>query len=58
MKRLPNHEETPEKQAASEYWNRFSKNHKISYVLITLAVLAVFGAVCYWLKNSGILFSI
>ena len=58
MKRLPNHEETPEKQAAVEYQNRFYQNHKISYVLITLLVLFVFGALMYWLKNSGILFSI
>lgn len=58
MSRLPNHEDIPEKQAASEYWNRFLKNHKISYVLITLAVLVVFGLLCYWLKSSGIIFSI
>lgn len=58
MNRLPNREETHEKQVASENRNRFLKNHKISYVLITLAVLVVFGLLCYWLKNSGVIFSI
>ncbi len=55
MRRLPNHEETPEKQAAADYLNRFNRNHKISYVLITLAVLFLFGALMYWFKSSGIL---
>ena len=58
MKRLPKHEATPEKQAASEYRNRFSQNHKIKYVLITLAVLVLFGALCFVLKSSGVLFSV
>jgi hypothetical protein len=58
MKKLPNHENTPEKQAAAEYQHRFYQNHKIGHVLIMLAVLFLFGALMYWFKNSGILFSL
>lgn len=58
MKRLPKHEETTAEQARAELLKRMSKKYKIRSILIFIAVIFLLCALFYWLKSSGILFSI
>ncbi len=57
MNRLPKHEKTEREQASTEFLTRMSKKINIRNIIITLVAFFLFGALAYWLKSSGIIFS-